>query len=91
MPVRDLLKKKVPLRTRQGVDYRLFCKWISDRDIQTASQLKKELDREISREEQRLKELTGARRAGTNTRVCRACAKKLDFLKRCKRNIVKYL
>ncbi len=90
MTVKEDLKAKVPDFVKETPEWPVFLRWISQNKIQTRSQLKFELNEAIKDCDKQLK-LFAKSREGTNARVLRACARKLDFLKLARDKIVKYL
>ena len=90
MTVKEDLKAKVPDFVKDTPEWPVFLKWISQNKIQTRSQLKFELNQDIKDCQEKLVEFAKSRE-GTNARVLRACAKKLDFLKLARDKIAKYL
>ena len=90
MTVKEDLRAKVPDFVKSTPEWPVFLKWISQKKITSRSQLKFELNQEIKDCQQNVKDFARSRE-GTNARVLRAFAKKLDFLKLARDKIVKYL
>jgi hypothetical protein len=90
MTVKEDLKEKVPDFVKTTPEWPVFLKWISQNKIRTRSQLKFELNQDIRDCQKKLANFAQSRE-GTNNRILRACAKKLDFLKLARDKIVKYL
>jgi hypothetical protein len=90
MTVKEDLKAKVPAFVRDTPEWPVFLRWISQNRIKTRAQLKFELNQDIKDCQKKLSEFSRSRE-GTNNRILRACAKKLDFLKLARDKIVKYL
>jgi len=91
MPVKEDLKKKVPDFVKETPEWTVFLRWISQRKITTRTQLKSKIDTEIKECQELMKTSMKSMRGGTNTRIVRSCAKKLDFLKLAKNKIIKYI
>ena len=90
MTVKEDLKAKVPDFVKAAPEWPVFLRWISQNKIETHSQLKFELAEDIRDCQKKLGEFAKSRE-GTNARVLRACARKLDFLKLARDKIAKYL
>ena len=90
MTVKEELKGKVPDYVKDTPEWPVFLKWISQEKVKTVAQLKSVLNAEIKECDKKLK-LFAKSREGTNARVLRSCAKKLDFLQLARDRIVKYL
>ena len=91
MSVKEDLKKKVPDFVKSTPEWSVFLKWISQKKVKTAAQLKSTLNAEIKECETVMKKRMRESRLGTSTRIVRRCAKELDFLKLARNKIVKYL
>jgi len=90
MTVKEELREKVPAYVRDTPEWPVFLRWISQKKITTRSQLKFELAEEIKDCDKKLKHFAKSRE-GTNARLLRSSARKLDFLKLARDRIVKYL
>ncbi|MBW3016663.1 hypothetical protein KY309_03580 [Candidatus Woesearchaeota archaeon] len=91
MAVKEVLKESVPDFVKQTPEWPVFLRWISQRNIKTKAQLKSVLNAEIKDNQKKLESFSKPRTAGTNSRVLRPAAKRLDFLKVCRDRILKYL
>lgn len=91
MTVKEDLKAKVPAFVKDTPEWSVFLKWISQNKVKTRIQLKSKLDTKISDCQTLLKKRSSDMRGGTNNRLTRQCAKRLDFLKLARNKIVKYL
>ncbi len=87
--VKEVLKASVPDFVKDTPEWPVFLKWITQKKVKTSAQLKSVLNAEIKDCESMLKKLMPGSREGTNTRVVRQCAKKLDFLRLVNEKIVK--
>ena len=90
MAVKEDLKAKVPDFVKATPEWPVFLRWISQKKIASRAQLKFELVQDIKDCQKKLSEFAKSRE-GTNARVLRASAKKLDFLKLVRDKITKYL
>ena len=90
MSVKEDLKVKVPDFVKDTPEWPVFLKWITQKKIATRAQLKFELEQDIKECQKKVNEFAKSRE-GTNARVLRAWAKKLDFLKLSRDKITKYL
>ena len=90
MTVKEDLKAKVPDFVKETPEWPVFLKWVSQKKITSRAQLRFELAEEIKDCQKKLGDFAKSRE-GTNARVLRACAKKLDFLKLARDKITKYL
>jgi len=90
MTVKEDLKAKVPDFVKETPEWPVFLKWVSQKKIASRAQLKFELNQEIKDCQQKVKDFAKSRE-GTNARVLRSCARKLDFLHLARDKIVKYL
>ena len=89
--VKEVLKKKVPDFVKGTPEWSIFLRWISQKKVETPAQLKSTLKAEIDKCQKELKQNMSSMRQGTNNRLVRSCAKRLDFLKLARDKIVKYL
>lgn len=90
MSVKDDLKKSVPDYVKKTAEWSVFLRWLSQNEVKTRSQLKSVLNAEIKDCQAKLNKAMSDMHRGTNTRITRQCAKKLDFLKVCRDRIAKY-
>ena len=89
--VKEILKKSVPDFFKETPEWSVFLRWISQRKIRTRDQLKKTVREEIKTCQDTMNTAMASMRGGTNTRIVRACAKRLDFLKLARDKILKYI
>ena len=89
--VKVLLKKQVPAYVQETPEWGVFLRWVSQKKIRTRDQLKKTIKDEIKKCQETMNKNMASMRNGTNTRIVRQCAKKLDFLKLARDRIVKYV
>jgi hypothetical protein len=89
--VKEVLKKSVPDFVKGTREWTVLLRWISQKNIRTRDQLKKTVREEIKTCQEVMKTRMRHMRGGTNTRIVRQCAKRLDFLKVVRDRILKYL
>ena len=91
MPFKDELKDKIPEDIQYTPEFKVFLKWVKQKNIQDITQLRHFINEEIKSHQTSLNACKRLSVEGTMNRKMLHHSKRLDFWRTIKKHILKYL